>query len=155
MPTFKDNAGREWSVAIDVYLIEQVETHTQVKIARLLEDKAAGLIDLLGDPVRLVRVLWVLIEEQAVKLKVEPEHFGRAMGGDALENAAKCFLEAFANFTSSHQRKIIKALMAQGERVADAQTAAALKRVEEATATLSGSAMSLAESSESIPCPAG
>jgi hypothetical protein len=134
MPTFKDNKGREWSLSIDVYLLDQVE------------QRVDGL-----KPVKFVRVLWVLIEEDAKARSVTPEQFGRALAGDALEAAASAFVDAVALFSPSRPRKLIRAMMEAGEKVSDRATARALEAIEKTSATLFSSATNSPESPELIP----
>ncbi|VTR93570.1 Uncharacterized protein OS=Isosphaera pallida (strain ATCC 43644 / DSM 9630 / IS1B) GN=Isop_2427 PE=4 SV=1 [Gemmata massiliana] len=111
---FKDNAAREWVVKIHVFAVEQVENRTGVKIGSLIQDKLAGLIDLIEHPVKFVRVLWVLIEEQAVKLGVKPEQLAESLSGDALEAAYHAFIHALADFSPSRLRSQIRALITAG-----------------------------------------
>ncbi len=111
--TFRDSAGREWVVAIHVHALEQVETRCAVKIGALLRDQLAGFLELVEDPVKFVRVLWVLVEDQAEKFGVKPEQFGRALGGDALEGAVEAFVGALADFSPSRLRGAIRALTAK------------------------------------------
>ncbi|AMV29288.1 hypothetical protein VT84_33140 [Gemmata sp. SH-PL17] len=136
--TFRDNAGREWVVAIHVHAVEQVEARCDVRIGALLRDQLAGLFELLEDPVKFVRVLWVLVEEQATKVALTPEQFGRSLGGDALEAAWQAFVGALADFSPSRLRSRIRALVAT-------------TNADPSPATSSGSVTNSPESSGSIP----
>lgn len=128
--TFKDTANREWSLSIDVFLLEQVENRTGVKIGQLLNNNAAALIDLLNEPVKFVRVLWVLVEEQAEKAGVKPEQFGRALAGEALGEAANAFMEALAFFSPRRQqREMIQALTAKGNELAEAVASRVMEEI--------------------------
>ena len=138
MNTFRDNAGREWAVSIHVLAIERVQDKTGVKIGALIRDGLAGLLELADDPVKFVRVLWVLVEEQAAALSVAPEQFGRAMGGDALEAAFDAFVNALADFSPSRLRSLIRGLTAKTSPTADQPTS-------------SSSVTNSPASSESIP----
>ncbi|VTR96045.1 Uncharacterized protein OS=Isosphaera pallida (strain ATCC 43644 / DSM 9630 / IS1B) GN=Isop_2427 PE=4 SV=1 [Gemmata massiliana] len=138
MNRFKDNAGREWAVAIHVHAVEQVEARCGVKIAGLFRDGLAGLLELSADPVKFVRALWVLVEDQAEKFGVKPEQFGRALGGDALEASFEAFVHALADFSPSRLRPAIRTLAAK--TTPDARPS-----------TSSNSATNSGASSESIP----
>ncbi len=152
MREFKDGAGREWSVSLDVFLVEQVATKTGVHIGQLLDNAAAGFIELLRDPVKFVRVLWVLCEEQGDKHGIKPEQFGRGLFGDPLEDAAGAFSEALADFCPRQQRMILRKLLVKGREVAEKQTAVALKLLDEADHSIfSAPATNLPELLESTP----
>lgn len=130
MPSFKDTAGREWSLAIDVFLLEQVETRTGVRIDTLLENEAKGLSELFGHPTLFVRVLWVLIEDECKRIGVAPEQFGRAMNGETLDEASGAFMGAFALFCPSRQRAIVEALTAKSKEVSALASKVMLKAIE-------------------------
>lgn len=162
MAQFRDGRGREWAVAIDVFLLEKV-AEIGVRLDQLYADQMKGLIALLNEPVKLVRVLWILLEEQAEKSGVSPEQFGRAMHGDALDDAAVALQAAAADFAPRRQRSVLKALAAKSVEVADHMTATAVSEVTaidpasvvELFRTRSGSATSSPASSGSTPAPAG
>ncbi len=117
MPTFSDKAGREWVLDLDVTALEQVESRTEVRLDQLLADGAAGLQTLFAQPRKLVRVLWVLIEERAAKVGLTPEQFGRSFDGDALERAADALLRAVADFTPSRRRPVLLAAIAKAQEL--------------------------------------
>ncbi len=135
---FKDLEGREWGLALHVRAVERIEERTGVEIGALLRDKFAGLFELFGSPVKFVRVIWVLVEKQAGAIKVTPEQFGEALGGDALEGAYTAFVGALSDFFPSRLRTAIRALTVAPILVAD-------------RSTFSGCATNSPESSESIP----
>lgn len=163
MAKFKDGAGREWTLAIDVFLLEKVQADTGVRLDQLYANRMAGLLDLLGDPVRLGRVLWAVVQEQAEPKAIDVKSFARAIWGDALEDAATALQEAVSDFASRRQRTVLKALAAKVEQVAEIQTAEALRGLAEIdpaevaalARTLSDSATNSPASSESTPAPEG
>ncbi|HEY1191911.1 MAG TPA: hypothetical protein VGE74_30045 [Gemmata sp.] len=113
MSRFRDNVQREWSIVIDVVEMEKVHQRTGVTIWHLLKDGLAELRALQANPILFVRVLYVLCEGQAEKLGVTPEQFGRGLSGDALSDAYEAFLGAYADFSPSHLRPLIRQLMAK------------------------------------------
>ena len=158
MAKFKDNAGREWTVAIEgVSGLERVAKQADVRLDRLFDDELAGLTALARDPIKLVSVLWVMVEEQAQKTGLTAEQFGRSLGGDSLEAATTALIEAVADFSPSRQRKMIQALTAKSNEVADAQATAIMAAIatidphKPKPPTPSASATNSRESSESIP----
>lgn len=161
MRTFADNAGRTWTVAVNVDSIKRVRGLAGVN---LLEVLAGELIDkLISDPVLLCDVVYALCKPEADKKSVSDEDFGRAMAGDAIEHATKALLEDLVDFSPSPRdrrnlgraiettwsamdkaRDLIEARLEGGE----------LERVvEEALSTASASSGTAPESSESAPAP--
>lgn len=151
MTSFRDNAGREWLLEINSYFAKLVKARTGVNIGRFLDDGLKPLVEFLSDPITFVDVLFVLVSEQAEKRGVTDEQFGRALGGDAAEAAVKAFTEAFELFCQPRQRKMIRALAAKGEMVAEAQTELALKALADLDPISLRSVTNSAASSESIP----
>ncbi|MCS7168066.1 MAG: hypothetical protein RMI91_11980 [Gemmatales bacterium] len=67
----------------------------------MLDDHFKGLGQLLGDPVKLVDVLYVLCQDEANARQVSDEDFGRAMFGDAAHRATEAFLQQLIDFFPS------------------------------------------------------
>lgn len=98
MHTFSDNAGRTWTIVIHVAAIKRVRGLLNVDLYKLVDDGFKSLGELLGDPVRLVDVLYVLCQDEAHARHVSDEEFGRAMYGDAIHQATEAFLEELIDF---------------------------------------------------------
>jgi len=109
MRTFKDNAGRAWSVQINVDALKRVKSLLGVNLLEVIEGK---LIDRLsGDPVFLCDVLYAVVKPEADAQKVTDEDFGRAMGGDALDGATAAFLEELVDFFPQGRRRLLRRAM--------------------------------------------
>lgn len=98
MKTFKDNAARTWTVAVNVSAVKRVRGLLGIDLYKLIDDKMAGLGELLADPVSLVDVLYVLCKDEADRQGITDEQFGAAMGGDSLEAAVNAFVEELVDF---------------------------------------------------------
>jgi hypothetical protein len=98
LKTFRDNAGRTWTVAVTVASIKRVRATAGVDLYGLVDDGFRGLAELLADPIRLVDVLYVLCQAEAERQGVTDEQFGEAMAGDAIDLATTAFLESFTEF---------------------------------------------------------
>lgn len=114
MRVFKDNAGRAWTIAIHVAAVKRVRGLLGLDLYSLVDDRFQGLGKLLADPVALVDVLYVLCKDEADRLGVADEDFGRAMAGDAIEHASTAFLEELTDFfpdprVRAGMRKVIEA----------------------------------------------
>ena len=109
MRVFKDNAGRSWSVCINVDAIKRVRKLLDVN---LLEIASGQLIEqLANDPVLLCNVLYVVVKPEADAQKISDEDFGRAMAGDAIEHATTAFLEELVDFFPSGRRRVLAKAM--------------------------------------------
>ncbi|MBU0639329.1 MAG: hypothetical protein KKB50_10730 [Planctomycetes bacterium] len=99
MKTFTDNAGRTWTVAINVDAIKRVRDLLEVDLLEVLDGK---LIEkLYRDPVLLCDVVYAACKPEADAKGVTDEDFGRAMAGDAIEHATKALLEDLVGFSPS------------------------------------------------------
>lgn len=154
MATFTDNKNRSWPIEVDTLVIRRVASRLDgLRIDRLYEDGAKGMFELVGDPLRLCDLLWVLVEPEAVKRGISDEEFGRALAGDALDAAAVAFQGALADFFPSQRRTVLTALLAKGQELQTAAVADALKAIDGIRP--SKPATPAAASSESTPAGPG
>ena len=99
MKTFTDNAGRTWTIAINVDAIKRVKGLLDVNLLEVVE---GTLIErLIRDPVLLCDVVYVVCKPEADEKHVSDEDFGRAMAGDAIEHATRALLEELVGFSPS------------------------------------------------------
>ncbi|MEX0654868.1 MAG: hypothetical protein WD151_12160 [Phycisphaeraceae bacterium] len=106
MNSFTDSQGRTWTLTVTVDAIKRVRRLTEID---LLEAVSGRLLErLAGDPVVLCDVLYALCRPEAESKQVTDEDFGRAMAGDAIEQATAALLEALADFFPSRKRQLLK-----------------------------------------------
>lgn len=105
MKTFKDNAGRTWTLSIDVAAIKRVRSLCSVDLMTAVEGKL--LEQLISDPVLLCDVVYCVCKPEADAKKITDEDFGRAMGGDALDNATTALLEELISFFPQARRQLL------------------------------------------------
>jgi hypothetical protein len=101
MRTFKDNAGRQWSVEINVASLKRVRGLTGTDLMQVIE---GTLIEkLIRDPVLLCDVVYAICKPEADTRTppVSDEEFGKAMAGDAIEAATTAVLEELVGFCPS------------------------------------------------------
>ena len=175
MRTFQDNAGRTWTVTLNIWAVKKVRDLLGVDLldlsgsgrtinptsAREGEELPDGLLcRLLADPILLVDVLYVVCKEQADGANVTDEQFGRSMAGDAIDAATRAFLEELADFTPSPRdraraKRVIEAtwkLIDRAQDVLDARADAQMEKAAEvALSALGSSSGSSPASSEPIP----
>lgn len=109
MARFKDNAGREWSLSLNVNILKQVRSELEVDLLDLAH--GAVLDRLANDPALLVDVLYLIAKPQAERASVTAEQFGEAMVGDALDAASEALIEALVEFLPSKKRGLLRKLM--------------------------------------------
>lgn len=120
MKTFQDNAGRAWTVTINVDAIKRVRTLAKVNLLDVLDDGCKLLAELHDDPVLLVDVLYCVCKPEADTQNVSDEEFGRAMSGDAILQASTALLEELSDFfPNARQRAAMKDLLKKTETVVD------------------------------------
>jgi hypothetical protein len=120
--TFKDKAGRAWTVSLDIDAVRRVRSALKVNL--ISADFAQVLQDLLSDPVLLCDVIFVICKPEADRQNVADVDFGRAMAGDAIEQATTALLEELADFTPNRRDReklqtVIKGLLQYAEKMRD------------------------------------
>jgi hypothetical protein len=105
MRVFKDNAGRSWSISVNIASAKRVR---DVLKFDLLDLAGGNIFDRLGDdPILAANVLWVLVMPDAAKLGVTDEQFGEALGGDAFDAATDALVEEVFDFFPQRKRKVL------------------------------------------------
>lgn len=111
MRTFKDTAGRSWSLQINVDAIKRVRGLLSVDLLEIADGK---LIErLAGDPILLCDVVFAILKPDADAQSVSDVDFGRAMGGDCLEQATTALLEELADFFPLSKRQVLRLALAK------------------------------------------
>lgn len=99
MKQFTDNAGRQWTIEINVAALKRVKGLTGVDLLDVLD---GTLIErLIRDPVLLCDVIYAARKPEADERSVTDEEFGRAMAGDAIEHATAALLDEIVSFCPS------------------------------------------------------
>ena len=161
MKTFADNAGRTWTVAINVDAIKRVKGLLDVNLLEIVE---GNLIErLIRDPVLLCDVVYVICKPEADEQNVSDEDFGRAMAGDAIEHATKAVLEELVGFSPSPRdranlQKVLETTWRVMDKARDMVEAKLIsseleKSIEQALQNANGSSGNVPASSVSNPAP--
>jgi hypothetical protein len=112
MRTFSDRTGRVWTVDVNTWSIERVKGLTKVNLLDLADGQT--IARLMTSPILLVNVIWCLIKPEADALGISDEDFGRAMAGDAIDQATTALLEDLADFfPNPRQREGIHLVMSR------------------------------------------
>ncbi len=115
MSTFKDNAGRDWTVDVNVDSIKRVRKLVDVDLLTAVD---GSLFKRLGDDhVLLIDVIYALCKPAADAANVTDEDFGRAMGGDVIEHATDALLSSTIAFFPRAQREMLGKIVAKMKQI--------------------------------------
>lgn len=155
MKTFKDNAGRTWTIAVNIAATKRVKSLANVN---LMDAINGDLIEKLAtDPVLLCDVIYAVCKTDADAQNITDEQFGQAMAGDAIEHATAALLEELVDFFPEAKRRVLRKAVGKFKTVetkaietADKylDSPALDKRIEEILSDISDSSGSLPESPE-------
>ena len=132
MHIFKDNQGRSWNFALNVWEMKRIRASLGVDLVNAVAlgkdgNVQADLVDrIANDPCLLVDILWVVCEDQAKEDGVSDVDFGSSLAGDAVEEATRAFLDELVDFFPGARRLFLRKAVELARRYA-AQTDAALK----------------------------
>lgn len=133
MKTFVDNAGRTWTVQVNVEAIKRVRELLSVNLLEVIDGDAEGkqggqgklLVRLENDPILLCDVVYVVCKPEADAKGVTDGDFGRAMAGDAIDAAVTALLEELVGFFPPGRRKLLAKVIAKLKAVETAALCAA------------------------------
>jgi hypothetical protein len=95
MKTFKDNAGRTWTIAVNVDAVKRVRD----LLKEDLLDVKQVLERLMIDPILLCDVIYCVCKPQADAEKISDVDFAQAMAGDSIAWAKTALVEELVNFS--------------------------------------------------------
>jgi hypothetical protein len=160
MKTFNDNAGRTWTVTVNVDALKRVKSLLSVNLMEAVEGKL--LERLVSDPVLLCDVIYAVCKGEADAKGVSDADFGRAMAGDAIDLATTALLEELVDFFPLARRQLLRKALEKLRKLESMALRAAQdrldspeleRRMQEALNEFGGSAGSLEASSDSTPGP--
>lgn len=109
MRTFKDTAGRDWEIAVNVGSIKRTRDLVKVNLYEVVEVKMALLQRLSTDYEMLANVLFALCKPEADKRGVTDEDFGSSLSGDCLWAGFNALLDDLTDFfPDPRQRMVLK-----------------------------------------------
>ena len=94
MKTFKDNAGRTWTIAVTVDAVKWVRD----LLKEDLLDVENVLKRLLVDPILLCDVIYCVCKPQADAEQVSDVQFAQAMAGETIAHAKTALVEEIVSF---------------------------------------------------------
>lgn len=126
MESFKDAAGRQWTISIDPVSVDLVRSKHKVDlfevgaVAQHEDPRDSVEFQLAGNPLLFCRVIFDLVVDRPND--VDFESFARQIRGDSLQAARQALWSEIVNFTPDPQERRVrqamqtklKALMNQG-----------------------------------------
>ncbi|OQA79895.1 MAG: hypothetical protein BWY31_04137 [Lentisphaerae bacterium ADurb.Bin242] len=122
MKSFTDNAGRVWTLAVNVAAIKRVRALCGVDLNSIIELDAknqptAKLLERLStDPVLLVDVLYAVCKPECDQKNVSDGEFGTAMAGDAIDHATAALLDEIIDFFPEAKRMAFRKILSATRR---------------------------------------
>lgn len=128
MQTFKDAAGEDWAISLNVSVVRKVRDELGVDLHSLGEETFAKLKT---SDETLVDVISVICTEQINKRGLDEMGFAERLIGDVLDDAYEALMQELV-FTSRHSRREV--------------VAKAWQKVNEAEEQLAGKALAMMDS---------
>ena len=137
MRSFKDNQGRSWQIALNVYEMKRIRALLGIDLVNVitLDKDGAVKVDLVdriaNDPCLLVDILWVCVEDEAKAAGVTDEEFGRSLAGESIEEATRAFLDELVDFFPGAKRLFLKKAVELSRKFGGEMTEALGKALED------------------------
>lgn len=100
MPTFKDLAGREWTIRFDGLLLDELRTERGIDLTDLI---GSVYVTLEHDAALLTRALCFLCRDEIEKASLTPRQFAANIAGAVLDSAFAAILQAAQDFFPPRQ----------------------------------------------------
>lgn len=126
MKKFKDAAGREWAVVLNLAAAKKLKDELEIDLL----DGGESMQRLAADPYTMANVLWLLCEKQAIAQNITDEQFGEALAGDPIDEATTALLEAIIDFFPQGRRKAMKPMLTKMMQIQDQAFALATRKME-------------------------
>lgn len=128
MKTFTDNAARAWTIQVNVDALKRVKSLLDVDLMEAVDGKL--LQRMLDEPILLCDIIYALCKPQADAAGVKDEDFGRAMAGDAIDNATQALLEELVDFFPQRRRALLTKVLDKLKKLDSLALATVTDRIE-------------------------
>lgn len=126
MKTFRDTAGREWAITVDVNAIKRVMKAPieyfgeplKVNLLELVDPDGELLKKVVEYPPLVCDIVYALCKPQCDEKNVTDEEFGRSMGGDVLERVLNLVIEETIDFFPQGRRAVLKKVLSKSQAFA-------------------------------------
>ena len=117
MSSFFDRDGREWRCEFTMQTVKEMQSELGIELGELLKHRFTKLIELMDDPRKYIDWLYLVLRPQIEASEMDEIAFCRSINGDAYEESQKSMVLGLADFCPSHQRQLMKQLVAKWEIV--------------------------------------
>lgn len=115
MASFTDKNGRTWTINLDAPTIRKIKSDCDG--LNILSADGEAFDKMYEDPLLLCDVVWILVSEEAQSQSITQLQFHKAMGGDAIDAATVAIVDAVKDFSRSHQRDLLEAVVAKNAKI--------------------------------------
>ncbi len=127
MKTFRDTAGREWAITVDIGAIKRVMKASiehfgdplKVNLLALVEPDSELLKKVIEYPPLVCDIAYAICKPQCDAKNIGDEEFGQALGGDVLEKALDCILEETIDFFPQSRRAVLQKVLEKSQAFAE------------------------------------
>ena len=117
--TFTDTEGRKWSPRISLYTAGRMKRQCSVS----LED-IDSINEAIQDPMTRLDLLFLTIEDEAIRRNVSSEDFGKSLSGDSVKDATEALLYGIADFFEDPKKRtaftsLIEAMKEEADKNVD------------------------------------
>ena len=152
MKTFADNAARTWAINVSVSAVKRVRDMLGVNLLEIADMKSGMLDRLVTDPCLLCDILFCLVQPEAEAKGISDEDFGRALAGDALDQATDALLSEVVDFFPKGRRTVLRKILDKLAALQQKAVVTAMTRLEDPeTDRILEEALTMAETRESVP----
>lgn len=133
---FRDSQNRQWVLALDAPTIRKIKEILGINLADIKSDPIAALE---SDPVTLVDVLWLAVEDKAAAIGVTDIAFGKSLSdgdGAIIGAATEALAEAILNFFPPGKRSHLRSLFEKNREIQTKAADLALARLSNQTEKL-------------------
>ncbi|MEM9827742.1 MAG: hypothetical protein AAF958_14220 [Planctomycetota bacterium] len=115
MKSFVDTSGRTWSVAIGVPAVRRLRDEMNFDVLSLLDDQSKLEI-IAADPMIAIDLVTCIIKPQLDAAGVAVDDFLNALGGEQLESATSCLLQAIVDFFPGPRGELLRKALQRSQK---------------------------------------
>lgn len=102
MQSFKDSAGNDWHVKVNVRTYRELKNSLDLDLMSFDTEMNDRIMD---DPSLIADILYICCEDQAKSRNITDIQFGEGLTGNSLRDGVNAFLEGIVNFTQNPKRQ--------------------------------------------------
>lgn len=107
MASFRDNAGRTWTIVVNFATACRIEDESGIDVRRIFDDASEDHARL-QRPSHAFRALCAAVRDQLTDRGISDEEFGRSLGFEECESAVVALHEAVIDFFPNPTREKIR-----------------------------------------------